>query len=565
MEPSARSVRYLAIVVLPALVVWAAVSRGDIGMSPDSLFYWSAARTMYETRSVASQVSPLDYARTVGDDRTPPDAGAVSAEGSITYPLTTWPPGYPFVVAALMPLTSGSAIAAARVLAVVTLMLLIGAFALVALQLVDPRRAVFAAALAACLPFVQNTVRMMWSDALFAALALIVLALAARALGPTRRPGMVLALAAIIAAATTYVRYTGPLVVAVPVLVIGLMAIRDPGRRALLGKTVLALALYALLVAPLFARNLSVAGDMTGGERSPAVESVSRLLLQLFMAFARGFVPWTGGTVPGPGDAIVSGGIALAAWAAACTAVAITIMRTGGPRPLPSPEPVRPPMVWILAGFAALYAVVLLVLRTRWHFDFNTRMLLPAVATLALWAICAFETRVTDAQLWRVNLIAIVMTALVTVASQGAVDHYVTWRGYNHPDLMDRPVARWARAAQRQAGPGLSIRFLSSGYMIPYLHFATGGAPVAALPDLPAFATLLDPPWVATVVVLEPAARRFRCPEYQRAYERVLDIAADSTFGGQDFTAWWLSGRSAADRLKREPKELTSFQCSDRH
>jgi hypothetical protein len=409
-------------------------------------------------------------------------------------------------------------------------------------------------------------VRMMWSDALFTTLSLVALAVAARAFGPTRRPGTTLALAATVAAAATYVRYTGPLVFAVPILVIGFLAMRDPERRALLGKAVLSIALYVLLVAPLFARNVQLTGHMTGGARSPAGESVSRLLVQFFMAFARGFVPWTGGTVPGPRDAIVSGGISLAAWAVAGATVLIAIRRTGGLRPSSRPELLRSPMTLMLVVFAALYSTVLLALRTVWHFDFNTRMLVPAVASVALLAVCVFERRITDGQLWRVNGTAIVMTSLATVASVVAADHYVPWRVYNHPDFLDRPVARWARGARSAAGSGTSVRFLSAGYMIPYLHFATDGAPVSGLPDVPGPSTLHVPsPGIATVVVLEPEGRRFLCPEYRRAYERVLDMAADSTFRGQDFTAWWLSGRSAADRLQQGVKQFTPFGCADRH
>jgi hypothetical protein len=556
--------RYLAIMVLPAIAVWAVVSGGAIGMSPDSLFYWSAARTIHQTGSLATQVSPRDYARTVGDDRMPSDSGVVSADGSIVYPLTTWPPGYPLAIAALMPLTRGSAIAAARLLSVITLVLLIGAFVGVAAQLVDPWRAAVASALVACLPFVQSTVRMMWSDALFAALALVALALAARSLGPTQRPGRALALAATVAALATYVRYTGPLVMAAAILVVGVMALKDPGRRVLLVKATLTIGLYTLLVAPLFMRNIQLTGHLTGGGRSPAEESLPHLLKQLLVAFARGFVPWSGGSA-GPPHSRWSGGVSLAVWAVAGAAVAIAIWRSGGLRPAPRPELVRRPMGLILGAFAALYSTVLLALRTAWHFDFNTRMLLPAVASMALLVVCAFERRITDRQLWRVNAIALVTTALATLTTMAAVDRSVSWRGYNDSDFRERPVARWARAARAHPGTG-SVRFLSAGYMIPYLHFATGGAPVAGLPDVPdSSAFFARSPAIATVVILEPQARRFPCPEYQRAYERVLDVAADSTFKGEGFTAWWLSARSAAGRLERGTRDRTPFRCTDRH
>lgn len=533
-------------------------------MSPDSLFYWSAARTIRQTGSLATQVSPRDYARTVGDARVPPDPGVVAADGSIVYPLTTWPPGYPLAIAALMPLTRGSAIAAARLLSIITLMLLIGAFVGAAAQLVDPWRAAVASALVACFPFVHSTVRMMWSDALFAALALIALVLAARSLGPTRRPGRALALAATVAALATYVRYTGPLVLAAPILVVGVIALKGPGRRVLLVKAMLSIGLYALLVAPLFIRNIHLTGHLTGGGRSLAEEPLPRLLAQLFVAFARGFVPWTGGSA-GPPHSLWSGGVSLAVWAVAGAAVAIAIWRSGGLRPAPRPGLLWHPMGLILAVFAALYSTVLLSLRTAWHFDFNTRMVLPAVASVALLVVCAFERRITDRQLWRVNSIALAMTALATITTLAAVDRSVGWRGYSDRDFLDRAVARWARAARAQAGTG-TLRFLSAGYMIPYLHFATGGAPVAGLPDVPDSSALFArSPAIATVVILEPQARRFPCLEYQHAYAQVLDLAADSTFKGEGFTAWWLSARSAAARLERETRDRTPFRCIDRH
>ena len=98
MVASDRSLRHFALLVLPAVVAWLLVSRSQIGMSPDSLFYWSAARTMHDRGTVATGVSPRDYARTVGDPRVPPDVGETWPDGSVTYPLTMWPPGYPAAI-----------------------------------------------------------------------------------------------------------------------------------------------------------------------------------------------------------------------------------------------------------------------------------------------------------------------------------------------------------------------------------------------------------------------------------------------------------------------------------
>lgn len=553
--------RNLALAVLPAIAVWALVSRGVVGMSPDSLFYWSAARTIAAHHTLATGVSPSDYARTVGDPRTAPDTGTVLADGSVVYPLTTWPPGYPIAVAALMPFTRRSATGAARLVALAALIALFGALAYVAAQLGDERRALFAAALVTCLPFVQQAARMMWSDTLFAALALFALGLGGRAFGSSARSGRALALAAIVAALATYVRYTGPLIVAAPVLMALWMALRDRARRSLFASAIAAVALYGALVAPLIARNMLLTGDPAGGARSPAEESGGSLIASLVNGFVRALVPWVGNAIPGPKDAIVSGSVSLAAWAAAMAVTLVAIRRTGGiERSRRASE--RSPMTTVLVSFAALYCAVLLLLRTVKHFDFNTRMLLPAVASVALVVACAFERRLHDAQLAHVNRVALAMVALVSLASLAATDHYLPWRGYDDPRFEDRPIAQWARGAVSHAPPGTTVRFLTVGYFIPYLHYATGGAPAAALPDVPAPATLIArSPGTASVVVLEPGGRRFRCPEYQQAYEQVLNAASDSTYRGAGFTAWWLS-RTAGEHWQRE---LLAFAPSCRH
>ncbi|HUL01627.1 MAG TPA: glycosyltransferase family 39 protein [Gemmatimonadales bacterium] len=551
MVGSHRSLRHLAVLALPAIAAWLVVSRGEIGMSPDSLFYWSAAHTMRGMGMVATGVSARDYARTVGDGRLGPEVGVAWPDGSVTYPLTVWPPGYPAAIAVLMPLTGDSAVAAARLLAALTLVLSIGAFAVAGAELVDRSRAAFAAALVMCLPFAQSTVRMMWSDALFTALALVALALLARAFAPTARPGAALVLAAMASAVATYVRYTGVLVLAAGIVASALLALRTPRRRGMLVGAVVAVGLYGLLVAPLFARNFSLAGDLTGAERSPADESALRLFAGFVLAFAKGVVPWVGAAVPGPRDALVTGGVSVGAWAITGAMLATAIRRGGGLAEATSTPAARRPMALILVVFAGLYSTVLLGLRMVWHFDFNTRMLLPAVASAALLVACVWESRIADAQVWRVNGIALVMIPLVTVASLAAVDHYIPWRGYNSAEFQDRPVARWARAALARAGPDARLRFLSVGYFIPFLHFATRGAAVGGLPDAPTPGALLaGSPFTGSVVVLEPGGRRFQCPAYQGAYEQVLDGAADSTVRGEGFTAWWLSAASAS-RLER--------------
>jgi hypothetical protein len=217
-------------------------------------------------------------------------------------------------------------------------------------------------------------------------------------------------------------------------------------------------------------------------------------------------------------------------------------------------------MALILVLFAALHATVLLAFRTRWHFDFTTRTLLPAVASLALLAACAFQRKLGDAQLRRVSGIAIAMTALATVTSLAAADHYRRWRGFNDPRHADRPAAQWARAVLGRAGAGRpSVRLVTVGHLVPYLHVATDGAPVGGLPDVPQPATLFArSPGIATVVILKETPRGFRCPEYRRVYRAVLDRAADSIVRGEGFTAWWLSHESAVDRLEPDVRQLTS-------
>lgn len=540
-----------ALLLVPAVVTWAVVSRSDIGMSPDSLFYWSAARTIAEQGMIATQVSPRDYARTVGEGRAP-DPGVAGPGGATVYPLTTWPAGYPLALAALTPVAGGSTIAAARILAAMTLLLLMAAFVMVGSQLVDPPRAACAAALVACLPLVHTSVRMMWSDGLFAALALAALALLAWAFSPVGRPGLALALAGVALGAATYVRYTGVLVAAGAVVAGTVVALRIRPRPAMALQAAVAIAIYAILVAPLFARNFSLAGDLSGAEHAPAAESGLWLVSALITAFVRGVVPWVGQAVPGPRDALVTTGVSLAAWAAAGAAVWMVVRSSVPPPPRPDAPMVRRPMGVILLLFAVLYSAALLGLRTRWHFDFNTRMLLPAVASLVMLVVCGLEERIADAQVWRVHRVALVAVPLVTIASLAAADHFIAWRGYNSAAAREHPVAQWVRNEVAHAAPGAHLRFASVGYFIPYLNFVTGNAGASGLPDIPEPQALLPrPPYTATVVILEPGGRRFACPAYQVAYEAVLDVAADSTILNDGFSAWWLSGTSAEKLAKR--------------
>ncbi len=79
------------------------LSHGVIGMSPDSLFYWSAAQTILREQRIATLVPDRDVSVPIGtasESIVRPDIRSDS--GVPLYSFTTWPPGYLATIAGVM-------------------------------------------------------------------------------------------------------------------------------------------------------------------------------------------------------------------------------------------------------------------------------------------------------------------------------------------------------------------------------------------------------------------------------------------------------------------------------
>src|SRR5574341_726573 len=84
----------ICLAVLPVLAVHVWLARGSAGVSPDSVFFWSAARTFAAQGKLATGIAMDAYLEHLPDGpgtERPPTRW--SSDG--LYPFSAWPPGYP--------------------------------------------------------------------------------------------------------------------------------------------------------------------------------------------------------------------------------------------------------------------------------------------------------------------------------------------------------------------------------------------------------------------------------------------------------------------------------------
>ena len=93
----------IGVVLGPAAMLYILLSHGVIGMSPDSLFYWSAAQTILREQRIATLVSYRDVSVPIGTASESIVRPDIRSESWVPlYSFTTWPPGYLATIPGLM-------------------------------------------------------------------------------------------------------------------------------------------------------------------------------------------------------------------------------------------------------------------------------------------------------------------------------------------------------------------------------------------------------------------------------------------------------------------------------
>lgn len=487
--PTGRPRRAWPLCLLPALVLLV-VSLGQAAFSPDSVYYWSAARSLLQGQGLRTAV-PYDEARLRYGEPV-----VQSAQPALSAPLCAWPPGYPLALALASRLTGAPLSRAAlglnaAALLGVTLLLL-----RLAQGLCPPLTRSMAPLIALVLgtqPFLQGIARRLWSETLFLLFLLGGLLALQRAATRTRRRAA-LALAIALAAAATYVRFTGFTLA----LTVVLTALRSPqplpprgdrssapvveAPRWRVGEAVLAGLGYALLLTPLLIYNHLRCDTLSGAARLPS----DRDLLHNLADGARALIaalPLTRGAVAGSADVILSALLLL--FLGARTALLLrhqpgAALERAAARPL-----------WL---FTATYALALLALRTRTLFDpLSVRLLAPALVCAGLLVLCAV------ARVWRgrptLTLLALALTLCASLS-----DGLRNAPGWHPPSSAE--VSAVAACLEQPAAALYSDQPLAA-------HLLTG-RPARWPPPQPQPQALL---------VLAPRSPYFPSPARQTAYE----------------------------------------------
>ncbi|MBI3982827.1 MAG: glycosyltransferase family 39 protein [Gemmatimonadetes bacterium] len=295
-----------ALLVLgPGGLLYVIVTGGAPGVSPDSLFYVSAASTIVKEGRVATPISDRHVSVRIGSPvQAIPGPTWVARDGTPLYAFTTWPPGFPLLIAGLMRITGSPAVAAGQAVALVggaaVLLLIVRLASLIA----GPRTAVAAGALVGVLPMFQSVVRVVWSEPPFAVLVLLAVLWVSRWMegnGQERWPLFGAVMAAVLA---TCVRYVGVTVYALVALCVAYVLFRHPRPlpRRSAWPVASALLLYPLLISPLVLRNIALAGGWGGVPPAPAARGLAGSALGVVLGLIQTMFPGERGMWPGPSD-----------------------------------------------------------------------------------------------------------------------------------------------------------------------------------------------------------------------------------------------------------------------
>jgi hypothetical protein len=503
--------------VLLGAAVFSIVTHGDLVFSADSIFYWSAARTLLNEHRLATRIAYPDSHRE--------DSELVDGPAQPLHPLTVFAPGYSVAIAAAAGATRTSIVSAALLINAVSgaaILLLAGGLAR---RVGDEATGCAAAALLAVLPFFQQTLRNAGSDVLFAALMMLALHLLLSWRDPADRRALKLYGATLAIVAATYTRYIGLSLYVVEVIVAAPFLFRRRPATDRRSHVAPALSLYPALVAPLIWRNLSLTGYFGGAARASSESGVFTNVADV----ARGLIdalPLVRSFVAGPADAIVS-----VMLVAAATAFALWPWRDLSRMVRPSGW-TSTALVLVLS--AGVYGVTLIALRSRTAFEtIGVRLLFPALVCLVILAViqaAGFRNTRSHAvaSMWVVFSLAATLLDAAFRPPPASL---------NGVDEQNQPVLAWARQNLAPRGSDGAVIFADNPYQ---LHFATGWPvhrlpPLSRLQDLRAHTPVehlifaIGPP--TGLSTLQDASERKR-------YEDNLDTLAREVQRGEDYAVW---------------------------
>jgi hypothetical protein len=443
--------------VVLGLGLFLILTRGALMFSTDSVFYWSASRTLLDQHELATGVV---YSTT------PLEPGLLEGHPQALHPLTVFAPGYA-VATALVARATGTSIVSAtllvNMLSGAAIILLAGNLAR---RSAGERAGCVAAALVAVLPFFQTMLANALSELLFVAFMLLALQLMIGWTDAPERGALKLHMASLAIAAATYTRYIGLSLYLVQVVVVAqyLLRSRPTGGRRL--RVALTLGMYPVLMLPLTWRNLSLTGYFGGAARPPSNKGVFANLLDvpkgLFDA-----LPLVRSTVPGPADAIVSGAL-LAAPMLVALVWHRSRTRHASVGSATSPR--------LLAWTVGIYCSVLVVLRSRTSLeDIGLRLLFPALVCLAIFAVIGMCNQVGKSRQAAVGAVWV-----MCAASAGIVEFRARPDSLTSSREWNRPVVAWARQNLTPQAAKTAVIFSDDIYP---LHFASG-QPIHILPPV---------------------------------------------------------------------------------
>jgi 4-amino-4-deoxy-L-arabinose transferase-like glycosyltransferase len=214
-------------VVLGLGLFWI-LTHGVVTFTTDSVFYWSASRTLLEEHELSTGVVYTN---------TPLEPGLLEGHPQALHPLTVFAPGYSVATAIVARATDTSIVSATllvNLLSGAAIILLAGTLAR---RAAGERAGCVAAAFVAALPFFQTTLATAGSELLFVALMLLALQLMIEWTDAPERGALKLYMATLAIAAATYTRYIGVSLYLVQVVVVAqhLLRSRPTGGRRLRG------------------------------------------------------------------------------------------------------------------------------------------------------------------------------------------------------------------------------------------------------------------------------------------------------------------------------------------
>jgi hypothetical protein len=558
----------------PATLLHLLLTRGELGVSPDSVAYLTTAQTIVRDQRIASPLrTPVP--RLIGEG-SPSRPGKVEGEWGVPlYPLTHWPPGYPLTIAAVMKLSDSTPLRSAHVVALLTFWAVLLVVAALSRSISGSERGLLAAALLGVLPFFQDIGRVVWSEPLFMFFGLLCIASLGRWRNGNHKKWLWILSSTVFAALSTYVRYVG---LAFYFFILMVIAIdwweRDPLRRKqLIRSTLVSAVMYPLLVTPLALRNFAVAGFAGGVGLEPSWVGVFGSLRGTIASLVGGFIPFVRLT-PGPADFFRTFPVSLAVWTVAA-GIGVLILRRFrgfGPATLQSWIAARAGshVSVLLGGFAVMFVALIVLAAGLWNVSAGQRMLYPAHVCLGILATNGVIrlTRRYPAKL--VGFVLLPLAATATFASLGFSDRFVPWQRLNHPRVLESPLIEWTSSKVKSAPDFPPMRVEpASLWALHYVTSVVAGRPadLDRLPDLKDLDQELRRYRGLSVVFVtgeESQPPQYACSAYRKRYLDMLSRYSDSLRSGTHLTAWWITASSnltdslAADVASIEGRRVCS-------